>query len=117
MTGPILDLENVSSRALRQRRKRLVERIPPLDALLRGSLVERYKRCGKPGCKCARGPGHGPKYYLSVSQSGTTPRLDYIPCEFQQQVLEYVTNYHQVRDVLKQICTINRALLRRRQRL
>lgn len=117
MTGPISDLETVSSRALRQRRKRLLERLPPLDAVLRGSLLERYKRCGKPGCKCAGGPGHGPKYYLSVSQPGTTPRLDYIPCEFHQQVLEYVTNYHQVRDVLKQICAINRALLRRRQRL
>ncbi|MHC4710339.1 MAG: DUF6788 family protein [Planctomycetota bacterium] len=40
-----------------------------MEAILRGSLIERYKPCGRPGCKCAKGPGHGPKYYLSVSQA------------------------------------------------
>jgi hypothetical protein len=117
MTGLPADIENVSVRALRQRRKRLVGRLPPLDSVLPGSLIERYKRCGKPGCKCAKGPGHGPKYYLSVSQSGSTPRMDYVPCEYQQQVLEYVENYRQARDILKAVCAINRELLRRRQRL
>ena len=55
------------TKTLRQRQKAILRRLPPLKAILRGSLVERYKPCGKPGCKCAKGPGHGPKYYLSVS--------------------------------------------------
>jgi len=55
--------------------------------------------------------------HLSVSQSGSTPRMDYVPCEYQQQVLEYVENYRQARDILKAVCAINRELLRRRQRL
>ncbi len=46
--------------------------IASAQAILRGSLIERYKRCGKPGCKCADGAGHGPKYYLSVSYPGIT---------------------------------------------
>ena len=117
MTGLLRDIENVSTRALRQRRKRLVDRLPPLESVLPGSLIERYKRCGNPGCKCAKGPGHGPKYYLSVSQSGSTPRMDYVPCDYQQQVLEYVENYRQARDILRKVCAINRELLRRRQRL
>jgi hypothetical protein len=117
MTGPISDIEKVTTRALRQRRKRLVGRLPPLESVLPGSLIERYKRCGKPGCKCAQGAGHGPKYYLSVSRSGSTPRMDYVPREYQQQVLEYVGNYRQARDLLKQICAINRELLRRREQL
>jgi hypothetical protein len=117
MTGLTTDIGTVSTRALRQRRKRLVGRLPPLESVLPGSLIERYKRCGKPGCKCAKGPGHGPKYYLSVSQSGSTPRMDYVPCEYQPQVLKHVENYRQVRDILKQVCAINCELLRRRQRL
>lgn len=117
MTGLIANIENVSTRALRQRRKRLVDRLPPLASVLPGSLIARYKRCGKPGCKCAQSPGHGPKYYLSVSQSGSTPQMDYVPCAYQQQVLEYVENYRQARDILKEICAVNRELLRRRQRL
>src|SRR5205807_9343307 len=68
-----------TSVALRRRRCQLLRQIPPLDRLLRGSLIERYKPCGKPGCKCARGPGHGPKYYLSVSRYGQRPQMDYIP--------------------------------------
>ena len=33
--------------ALRRRRRQLLRKLPPLDAILRGSLVERYKRCGR----------------------------------------------------------------------
>jgi len=117
MTGLNNGIQTASTRALRQRRKRLLGRLPPLEAVLSGSLIERYKRCGKPGCKCAQGPGHGPKYYLSLSQSGSRPQMDYVPGEYQQQVLEYVENYRQARQILKQICGINRELLRRRLRL
>jgi hypothetical protein len=53
--------------------------LPPLQAILRGSLVERYKQCGKPGSKCADGPGAWPKYYLSVSYPGLRPQMDYAP--------------------------------------
>ncbi len=33
--------------------------------LLRGSLLERPKFCGKEGCKCTRGQPHPPSLYLS----------------------------------------------------
>src|SRR5579862_6372717 len=56
--------------ALRKRRQALLRQLPALKAILRGSLIERYKRCGKPGCKCADGPGHSPKYYLVGQLSG-----------------------------------------------
>ena len=70
-------MENEPAVTLRRRRQALLRKLPPLKAILRGSLIERYKRCGKPGCKCADGPGHGPKYYLSVSHPGEDPQLDY----------------------------------------
>jgi len=100
--------------ALRRRRQALLRQLPPLKAILRGSLIERYKRCGKPGCKCADGPGHGPKYYLSVSQPGARPQMDYVPLEYSGQVSDYLHNFQQVRQLLEQICNLNRELLRRR---
>src|SRR5437667_3407733 len=112
-TGPI-NLQNQSIRSLHSRREALVQRLPPLSAILRGSLIERFKRCGKPGCKCAQGPGHGPKYYLSISQPGARPQMDYVPVEYAQQVSEYLRNFQQVRQLLEQICNANRELLRRR---
>jgi hypothetical protein len=104
-----------SAAALRKRRQALVKQLGRLEPfILRGSLIERFKRCGKAGCKCAQGPGHGPKYYLSISQPGTRPQMDYVPTEHIQQVSEYLHNFQQVRQLLEQICNLNRELLRRR---
>jgi Family of unknown function (DUF6788) len=106
-----------STTALRKRRATLLQQLPPLQAILRGSLIERFKRCGKPGCKCADGPGHGPKYYLSVSYPGLRPQMDYIPQELHEQTAEFLANYHRAREVMEAICEINRELLRRREAL
>jgi hypothetical protein len=94
-----------------------VHQPPPLKAILGDSLIERYKRCGKPGCKCADGPGHGPKYYLSVSHPGLRPRKDYVPQESHAQIAEFIADYHRVREVLEAISEMNRELIRRREAL
>jgi len=109
-------MQETSTPSLRRRRKTLLRRLPPLEAVLRGSLIERYKRCGKPGCKCAQGRGHGPKYYLSVSRTGARPEMDYVPQDHQGQVTQYLANYRRVREILEELCAINRELLRRRER-
>ena len=108
-------MQDASAAVLRRRRKTLLRQLPPLGAVLRGSLIERYKRCGKPGCKCAQGPGHGPKYYLSVSRAGARPEMDYVPQAMHAQVAQYLANHRQAREVLEEICAINRELLRRRE--
>jgi hypothetical protein len=116
MTGPP-NQSGKSSSVLRKRRQSLLRNLPPLDAILRGSLIERYKRCGKPGCKCADGPGHGPKYYLSVSFPGERPQMDYVPQENLEGTRALVANFHEVRTRLEEVCAINRELLRRREAL
>jgi hypothetical protein len=112
-----MKIQNHSTAALRKRRTALLRQLPPLRAILRGSLIERYKRCGKPGCKCADGPGHGPKYYLSVSYPGLRPQMDYVRQELYAQTAEFLANYHRAREILEEICEINRELLRRREAL
>lgn len=106
-----------SPSALRKRRQALLRQLPPLAAILRGSLIERYKRCGKPGCKCAQGRGHGPKYYLSVSYPRLRPQMDYVPQEVHAQAKTLLNNYQRTREILEEICEINRELLRRRETL
>jgi hypothetical protein len=103
--------------SLRKRRNTLLRKLPPLDAIVRGSLIERYKRCGKPGCKCAEGIGHGPKYYLSASFPGRAPQMDYVPQADVTAVGERIANYQRVREILEEISEINRELLRRREAL
>jgi hypothetical protein len=110
-------MTKASSSVLKRRRKKLLHELPALDSVLRGSLIERYKRCGKPGCKCAAGPGHGPKYYLSVSFPGKAPQMDYVPQAAHAEISERLANYRRIREILEAICEINRELLRRREAL
>jgi hypothetical protein len=112
-----MDMRDKSTPVLRRRRTLLLQQLPPPPALLRGSLIERYKRCGKPGCHCADGPGHGPKYYLSISRSGARPQMDYVPQSALEEVRTALANYQDTREMLEELCAINRELLRRRERL
>jgi hypothetical protein len=110
-----MDLIKAPAGALRKRRNALVHQLPALRSILRGSLIERYKPCGKPGCKCANGPGHGPKYYLSVTYPGQRQQVDYVPQDRVGAVEESLASYHRAREILEEICEINRELLRRRE--
>lgn len=103
--------------ALRERREKLLKQLPPLRNILRGSLIERYKRCGNPGCHCAQGRGHGPKYYLSVSFPRKRPQMDYVPQELYEQTSASLSDFQHVREILEEICEINREILRRRETL
>ena len=110
-------MQDTSAAELRRRRRKLLRDMPALDRILRGSLIERFKRCGRPGCHCADGRGHGPKIYLSVSVSGERPRMDYVPNARGDEVRELIGNFNRVREVLTEICAINTELLRRREEL
>lgn len=106
--------QNQSDASLRRRRDALIRRLPPLDALLRGSLIERFARCGKPNCKCADGPGHGPKYFLSVSMPGTRPQQVYVAKDRCDEVRDLLENQRAAHEIIEEICEINRELLRRK---
>jgi hypothetical protein len=112
-----MKLTNLTAAALRKRRRRLVGDLPPLEQVLRGTLVETYKRCGRPNCHCVDGPGHGPKRYLSISQSGGRPRRDYVPNDAHMQVAGLIDNFRRLREMINEVCAINAELLRRREDL
>jgi len=110
-------MTELSPAELRRRRRQLLRKLPPLESVLRGSLIERYKRCGNPRCRCANALGHGPKFYLSVSHAGESPHMEYVPQAEHAVVSEYLANYARVREILEEISQINHELLRRRQPL
>jgi uncharacterized protein DUF6788 len=110
-------MQNKSAASLRKRRRKLLAELPPLDRIMRGSLIERYKRCGRPGCHCANERGHGPKLYLSVSIPGGRPQMDYVPNARGAEVSELIGNFNKVREILNEVSAINIELLRRREEL
>ena len=102
-----------SAASLKRRRTQLVSRIPDLTRVLRGSLVERYKRCGKPGCHCVHDKGHGPATYLSLTLAPGKTRSYYVPARLRDQVSHYIGNHQKLRLLLEEIIGINRELLER----
>ena len=111
------NLSKLSTLALRNRREGLTKLLPPLREVLRGSLMERYLTCGKPGCKCARGERHGPVWYLSVSLDQARRTGSTVPSHQVEPVRRWIENYHGVKDRLEKISDINRELLRREKGL
>lgn len=108
----------ISTNDLRKSRQDLINQLKIFDGkILRGSIIESYKKCGNSRCKCATGIGHGPKYSMTVNFPKRKPENDYIPLEYVSQVKGYISNYHQFKEIVEQICMINRELLKRREEL
>ena len=99
---------------LLRRRERLIEGLPDLGEILRGSLVTRYRRCGRANCHCARkgDPGHGPAYYLVVTVPPGQTLQVYVPREKREEVEEWISNFNRARHTLEEISAVNRTLLR-----
>jgi hypothetical protein len=108
------DLAQFSVRQLRTRRRRLAAGLPEVEALLRGSLVDQHRRCGKEGCRCTQGQLHGPYTYLATSRVRGR-RLLYVPAALVDLVRRRVDQTAHLEAVLAEIAAINAELLTRRE--
>lgn len=95
-------------------RERLLAALPDLSQVLRGSLVTRYRRCGKAGCRCARegDPGHGPAHYLMVTVAPGRTVTVYVPAKDRARVEDYLANFRRAREILEEVSTLNRSKLK-----
>lgn len=86
---------NPHMEALLEKRDHLKDQISQIGPMRPGSLVARFRKCGKPTCHCTKqgAKGHGPCYSLTHAVSGKTrtrvipegPAVDLT----RQQVAEY----------------------------
>jgi formyltetrahydrofolate synthetase len=109
------DLSGSSVRQLRARRRRLAASLGDIEALVAGGLVRQERRCGKPACRCAQGPGHGPYTYLQAPGAGGRSRLVYVPAGLVEIVAAGVDAHAAAQAVLAEISAINTELLARRE--
>lgn len=109
-------LASISTLALQRRRCGLVALLPPLEEILRGSLIQRSPTCGNPRCKCARGERHPASWYLTVTLGpGQTTGTTVTPAQV-AQVRSWIGNYRRLKEDLEKISDINRELLRRERK-
>ncbi len=66
--------DSLDPAALAARRDELVRQLAAIGDLRPGSLVQNYRRCGRPDCFCAdkQQRGHGPYWLLTWSVDGKT---------------------------------------------
>ena len=96
---------------LLDRRRRAVRSLPPLEEILRGTVLVRHIRCGKPGCHCVAGDGHKITYLSVTLAEGKTEQIS-LPKALVPVVKRWVSNYHAWRKAVEKVSAINRDLLR-----
>jgi hypothetical protein len=107
------DLQGLSERQLRARRRRLAASVERVELTLPGSLVRQGRRCSSSGCRCQRGELHGPYLYLALYLGGRNRTL-YVPGGSEAAVAEHVDVTQANHAASEEIARINVELLRRR---
>ena len=89
--------------------KRLVEPFFSDRPVIKGTVYELRRRCGKPGCKCAQGELHA-RMVVSASEGGKT-RLQVIPHGFLVEVQGKVRRYQELRRARARLAEVHRKML------
>ena len=106
--------EPPSRASLLLRRAKISEKLPPLEEVMRGSFLERQVRCGKPTCRCAKGPGH-PILYVTVTFPGGRTQQVTVPRHLAGTVRLWTSNYLRWWQAIEEVSAINRRLLQLRE--
>jgi hypothetical protein len=93
---------------LEAQRDRLKLQLSGLGDLRPGSLVERYRKCGKPNCRCAQPgeTGHGPCWSLTHDVKGKTV-TSIIPGALVPQARQQIAEYHRLRDLTRDLVDVS----------
>jgi len=78
--------------------------------VIKGSAYELKTKCGKPGCKCAKGQLHS-RMVLSASEKGKT-RLRAIPHGFLVEVQTKVRCYQELRRARVRLVEVHKEILK-----
>ena len=92
---------------LRTRRTNLENKALRSRAMVRGSLLELMRKCGKPGCKCQRGELHGPNFYLSLPMPGKRSRMLPVPVDKVKVLKSLNLHYHDFQHAVTEIRRLN----------
>jgi len=99
-----------SLRRLSDEARKLIEPSFSDKPVIKGSVYELKRKCGKPGCKCAQGELHS-RMVLSASEKGKT-RLRVIPHGFLVEVQIKVRRYQEIRHARSRLVEVHRKMIR-----
>jgi hypothetical protein len=106
----ITSMTDAHRRRLEQQREALLARLHTLPNLMRGSLYERLRKCGRASCACAQGGPKHPTRQLTVTLGGAT-RSRYIRLDEMAEVQALIATYEELWTIVNDLTTVNLALL------
>lgn len=101
----------LSPERLEQRRDEIRAELSSIGDLRPGSLMGRYRKCGKPNCHCAteEGGGHGPSWSLTRHVGGkTVTRI--IPRIAVAQTKEQIAEYKRLRRLTQELVEVSEGI-------
>jgi len=96
---------------IRRQRRELARGLGAKGELLKGSLIERFTVCTRPGCRCAKGHKHGPYLYASFFD-GKQSRQVYVPKSMEGEVRRWVRNYQTLTQKVTKLSELSVELIR-----
>lgn len=103
--------------ALLRRRALLLKKLARLKESLPGTLVWRYRKCGRKSCWCAAAEKGHPQLQLTRNLKGKVVTLA-VPSSMEPEVDRQVKQYQELKGVLSDLFTLNEKLfiLRKKER-
>lgn len=94
---------------LQVQRDQLKARLGEIRDMRPGSLVERFRKCGKPACRCAKkdAPGHGPCYSLTHALAGKTVTRIIPKGVAVARTRQQIAEYHRFRQLVRELITVS----------
>lgn len=94
---------------LQVKRHELKARLLAIGDMRPGSLVERFRACGRPTCHCARkdSPGHGPCYSLTRAVEGKTLTRIIPKGEAVERTRLQIGEYRRFRDLVRELIAVS----------
>jgi len=102
--------KQLSLSTLFKRKRCLEKQLSELGDILRGSLVENKRKCGKPNCLCTRGQKHS-VLLLTTKDKGHTVNI-YLPRSVERQAKEMILHYQKLKQVTQSLSDVNAQILR-----
>jgi len=92
---------------LPQKQRKIISRIHLLISegeMIRASMLDMETKCGKEGCRCAKGQKHR-STIIEQSSKGKT-RMRTVPQAHQKQIEKWIKNWRELQDLLEQLSQI-----------
>jgi hypothetical protein len=95
--------------ALRRQRDELKTAIARVGDMRPGSLVARFRKCGKPTCHCAKkgAQGHGPSFSVTHPVAGKTVTRIIPAGAAVERTREQLAEYHRYRHLSQQLIAVS----------